>query len=576
MLLFLTRKRGPHTSQCFCGLLTLFLQAKKRHAIQMAEYEFEISKKVVAEHSLRQEAMLLQLKLSAAEDNLSTSQRAAAALRKQVELESKAGRALGAQNGILRNRLSSMQAACDEHSHLVQQLKDRALRDTDTISTLQFQISRLKEELSLSERTISAAQERAHLAEQTLKQRDALASERAQMQAEMQHYSQDLAKMALETGSAANVKLQQAISEAQAGLRDERRERTNAESRAAAAEARALQLEKETERLEKQIESKIRRIAALEEALRQRDIATPASNKAVKSALDAVGTLVNQLGDSPETDVRPKRRSSIPPSIEASKEGAAPGDMGARQQSSGGLKSGGSQPKGRGRKRKMDKLPRVDENDDEELEDSDGKKEGLVESVAQPRPNHKEASKTLVAPRGSRPRHPQSKKAAKKDLATSDEDESPDEQEVLPAKVRRTTAVVAQTKEQRPVKRMSRIRTVGLWEDKNTAECAFNKENLGAGDLPPAPESKLAANPLQALNLGTIAAASNQVAANAVLKTTIVRPMLGVSSAAQGGSKRRLLGVSAGAAASAMGDTLPASMLFGANFKVPKLQGRIE
>lgn len=279
---------------------------------------------------MRQEMMILQLKLSAAEDELARRKAATEIIAKQIKLEASASQTLASQNCVLRNRVSMLQeklqnsskqaketrtqlvAAVAERDAQLQQLEERMRADSNQalseLETAQALVSRLRNELVLAERTAAAAQERANLAEQTLQQREALATERAQMQADMQHYSQDLAKMALETGTAANAKV---LAETQALLGEERSARAAAETRAAASEARAAQLEKQLAQLEGQLERKGQRVARLEEALQQRETATPAGHRAVHAALHAVDALVSQLDNSPESEMPQRRAPAI-------------------------------------------------------------------------------------------------------------------------------------------------------------------------------------------------------------------------------------------------------------------------
>lgn len=293
-------------------------KVKRKYQIKSTEYEFDMTLQEIWEHSLRQQIMLLQLKLTAAEDDLLTSKSLVSILSKQCDLQSRAGKALGSQTAMWRKRAISLRRLVEQHVLEIQQLEDEVAYESSYCSEVksqldsaQGQIQRLKEELSLTERIASAAQERANLAERTLQQRESLASDRAQLQADMQLYSQDLAKMALETGSVANLKFQQTIANAQAECAAEREMRLKAESKAAAAEERANRLAKEVSRLEKQLEAKNRRVSSLEGALQQREVTTPADHKALGAALNAVGDLVSQLDDSPEEAVVRKLNPNV-------------------------------------------------------------------------------------------------------------------------------------------------------------------------------------------------------------------------------------------------------------------------
>ena len=276
---------------------------------------------------MRQEMMILQLKLSAAEDELARRKAATDIITKQVKLEASASQAFSSQNIALRERISRLQkklqdssklaketrtqllAAVAERDAQLQQLQERLQSDSNhaqsELDAAQALVSSLRSELALAEKTATAAQERASLAEQTLQQREALASERAQMHSDMQNYSQGLAKMALETGTAVNAKV---LAETQSLLGDERSARTAAEARAAAAEGRAAQLEKQVSQLEGHLEWKGQRVARLEEALQQRENATPAGHRGMHAALHAVDALVSQLDNSPESEM-PHRRA---------------------------------------------------------------------------------------------------------------------------------------------------------------------------------------------------------------------------------------------------------------------------
>jgi hypothetical protein len=77
--------------------------------------------------------------------------------------------------------------------------------------------------------TSRTSQERASLAEQTLRQKEALLADKERFQSEVQHFSQDLQKLARETTSAVDGKLQAQLSAAQAQLLEEQRRRVEAE-----------------------------------------------------------------------------------------------------------------------------------------------------------------------------------------------------------------------------------------------------------------------------------------------------------------------------------------------------------
>lgn len=279
-------------------------QDSRLRARQAAEYEYELSQSKVESHSTRQAMMVLQLRLSAAQDDLVRRKAAADILGGQMTLEASVARAMASQNAQLRDKVARLQARLQEswasaaaaRDALVAELADRdaeveALREQaghDGVQAL-----RLRDELVLAEREAAAARERAALAEDRLRHTEALASERAHLQASMQNYSQDLAKMALQSGNAASGR---ALADAQAEAAEERRGRVAAEARAEAAEKALAQLKKD-------LRAKDRHVTRLEEALQARDVATPAV-QAVDAARDAVGGLISQLeGDSPGTDL---------------------------------------------------------------------------------------------------------------------------------------------------------------------------------------------------------------------------------------------------------------------------------
>jgi hypothetical protein len=80
--------------------------------------------------------------------------------------------------------------------------------------------------------------------------------------------------------------------------------------------------------------------------------------------------------------------------------------------------------------------------------------------------------------------------------------------------------------------------------------------------------------PLAALNPSVLAAAANHTRPLLPLKPALQKSILARPAGAAEPGKRRLLGVSSSNLAFMGGDALPASMLFGAGFKVPKLQGK--
>lgn len=75
-------------------------------------------------------------------------------------------------------------------------------------------------------------QERANLAEQTLQQKTALLVEKQRFQADVQHFSQDLQKLAKETSSKLDGKLAEQVAGVQAELFEEKKRRTDAEGEA--------------------------------------------------------------------------------------------------------------------------------------------------------------------------------------------------------------------------------------------------------------------------------------------------------------------------------------------------------
>lgn len=96
-------------------------------------------------------------------------------------------------------------------------------------------------------------QERANLAEQTLRQKEALLAEKERFQSDMQHFSQDLQKLARETSGAVEGRLQQQLVDAQEQLFEEKRRRADAEGEAQVSRARAEQAQREVDRLQRSL-----------------------------------------------------------------------------------------------------------------------------------------------------------------------------------------------------------------------------------------------------------------------------------------------------------------------------------
>ena len=511
------------------------LQLKSAHTLQTAQYEFTLSKNKSDTHTLRQEMMILQLKLSAAEDDLVRRRAAAEAITNQMTLESSINRSLTTENAVLRGRVVGLQEKLNEIwkeayaqlaereaevEQLHQQLRmDEGQSKTELVAA-QNLVSRLRDELALAERTAAAAQERANLAEQTLKHKEVLATERAQMQAEMQHYSQDLAKMALQTGNSANNQL---LIEAQAALKAEKKARAAAEARAAAAEARCVQLEKQVAKLEGQVETKSRRVARLEEVLTQKDTATPAGARAVSAAMNAVGGILSQLDNSPDSEM-PQRRKPVSASLIG----------GAGKKKSTSSTAAAKQTK-RGRKG----LASVPENEEESDADDFGADPSFDFDDEDAKPKKKaKASSTSAAAGGGVSKKTIQNAAAKLDLEHVWGDATEED---------------------------------GAQENNNNDGISVADDESRSTMLPPA--GKLQNNPLASLNPATVAAAANQVRMQVQpLKPLAARPLLGVSGFG-GGSKRKLLGVS-NSTALAGNDHLPAELLVrkDSGFTMPKVK----
>ncbi|KAG7672121.1 hypothetical protein Ndes2526B_g06897 [Nannochloris sp. 'desiccata'] len=493
---------------------------KSAHTLQAAQYEFVLSKDKSDTHTLRQEMMILQLKLSAAEDDLVRRRAAAEAITNQMTLESSINRSLTTENAILRGKAVGLQDKLNgiwteaysqiaEREAEVQELRQQLQMDGDQsknelVAALNL-TARLRDEIALAERTAAAAQERANLAEQTLRHREVLATERAQMQAEMQHYSQDLAKMALKTGNSANNQL---LAETQATLKAEKKARS-------AAEARCVQLEKQLAKLEGQLETKTRRVARLEEALTQNATATPAGARAVSAAMNAVGGILSQLdNNSPDSEMPQRRKPASSLLGEKKKVGGSAANNGATK---------------RGRKG----LAPVPEEEEEVSDDdySTNPSFGDRDDNAKPK-----------------------KKAKMTTNATAD--------------------LMNNNKNIKDAAAILDLKHVwGDADDDNGADGGnTRRENTNKINKMLPPAGKLQNNPLAALNPATVASAANQARMQVPpLKPVTARPLLGVSG--YGGSKRKLLGVSNNTAF-AGNDHLPAGLLVrkDSGFTMPKVK----
>ena len=547
--------------------------------------------------------MLLQIQLSATEDELMRRKDAADLIIQQKAVESNLADKLTTQNAALRGEVEGlrgklkqmwqyskeMEAALDDRDLQLKQLDEEE-------SHSETQIAQLKNELHAAQRALASASERASLAEESLKQKAALASERAQMQADMQHNYQDLAKMALETGSAANARL---LGEAQTQLVAERAAKVAAEATAAAAVARAEHLEKTIAALESQLKLKGQRVAHLEEHLQQREAATPA--RAVHAALDAVGEFVSQLDNSPDdgSEMMMPAKGMHPRKPALSMMMMGDKTKGKNNSSGGGVKKvvGGAQKKKI--KIGLTKLSSVCE--EEEDEDEGEQHVGVVQTKTKGRgrklknDDDEENENEIkidgdVAARVARAAADGKRKRNTITTATIDEEEDDDE-EVLPKKKNRGVGGGEQkttTKQHTTAKFNLRkvweggdaepthndATTAEAPQQKNQSQKERGKENnstttTNEAAMPPLPPfGKLHKRPLEALNPGTVAAAANQVRAAAVLlpplKPAAVRPLLGIS------GKRKLLGVSNSAA---LNDGLTVNAFYkkGASTTAPKL-----
>jgi len=471
--------------------------------------------------------MTAHLKLAAAEDDIAYNQSLIQHLSAYLELDRVANHSVSKENAKLRSRVVTLQGALEQHQQHSSKLRAQlvsalaALENRDAeIEELQGQFkmedNHSKAELASLSQRLATVEERAKLAEDTLRHRELLANERAQMQADMQHYSQDLAKMAIQTGNAANVTLQQTMTDMQLELEKERKARVDAESR-------ATLLEKEVSRLEKKVDAKQRRIAGLEEAL-QRENQTPAGGRDVDDALDAVGAFVNQLGGSPESAMPATRRRPALPSLKVigasnKKDSDSVDNSGKAKRVPSKTKMAAAyaqhdEPNGKG-------LAPVAEQGDEELF-----KERETEIAVVPK--RRRASKAVAAPM---------------------------DEEVQDCSDKHPT-----TKRQK----------VAVGKNRVGGEA---KENAGVIH---APEAKKDNRPLNSLTSKILVPVSANVAApTEPLKSVAARSILGPPApqpAAAAIGKRRLLGVSN--SSKILGDALPASKLFGNNFVVPKLHGK--
>ncbi len=503
-------------------------QASRVRARQAAEYEYELSQSKVDSHSMRQEMMVLQLRLSAAQDDLVRRKAAADILGRQMTLESSAARAVAAQNTQLREKVARLQARLQESWEAAAVVKgalaaELVEREAE-LEALYEQVRhdgaqglRLRDELVLAERAAAAARERAALAEDRLRHSEAIASERATLQASMQNYSQEVAKMAMQSGNAATTR---ALADAQDEAAEERRGR-------AAAEARAEALEKQVAQLKRDLKAKDRHVGRLEEALQARDVATPAV-QAVDAARDAVGGLISQLDDDT-------------PGADMSKFKPAPALLG------GGKRGGGAKAKA--------PLSAVaeDASDDDRGRDPDfGEENSPPKKAAAAKKKAKAAADEGVgaAPKRKRASLAGLVAAAKEANAAADGGSSKEEGEPKDKKAR---------KEKK--RALPKFDLQSVWG-------AGDKENADAGAG--APAAKLSHRPLEALNPAAVAAAANQARPKLAAPPAggMKRPLLGVS------GKRPLLGLSS--AAMAEGGGLPAAQLLLGRAQAPQLKPQLQ
>jgi hypothetical protein len=567
-------------ANCHCARSPSLPSSLPQHSnaanIAVATLEFELSKSRVDMHRWRQRTALLKVKLSAAEEDLESHRRMGALLHRQMELEAASRQEVGAQAELLRGRLLDMQAAMEAAAQRAAAVRDELAESNAALEESRAAAEQMRRSLELdgdharvelaaaqaraagAEQAAAAGKERAALAEQTLCHREALATERAQLQADVQGFSKDLAKMALETGSAANTQLQQAVAEAQGALFAERGVRAEAdaraaaaEARAAAAEARAAALEREVARLERQVDAKGRRVGSLEDALRQREAAaTPA--RQVTRALDAVGVLVSQLDGTPGTE------EPVP--------AAAP------------LLGGAAKPKARGGRKAKDAAPAA-LSDDEDRDPDFGPPEAA---------KHKQRSAGRADPAAAKPARRQPRAGGDGPPAAAElpelaavEQDNEQEEDVAPKAQRggpkrkqpaAEPAAAADPPGTAAGKRAKRDKGGAASVLRAGLEAAWgDEENAPAsGDKPP---SKMDQRPLQALNPGVVAAAASHAARPLLpLKPAVTKSVLAPLAGGPQPGKRRLLGVST-ANFGAVADALPAAQLFGQNFKVPKLHG---
>jgi len=550
---------------------------RKRADIEVTQLQFDLSRSRVKAQTLHQQLITAHLKLTAAEDNLAKRSAFAKHLKTHLDLDEAASKLVGKENAALRRNVQALAVALKQREQYCNDLRAELERRGAHIDQLQEQMSmddsRARGELAHTSERLAAAEERAEIAEaraklmeDRLRHQEQLAEQRAQMQADMQHYSQDLAKMALETGNAANVKLQQNMAEAQAALEAERRARAEAEAKVAV-------LEKEAAKLEKTVEAKERRITSLEEAL-QRQTATPAGPRAVDVAMDNVGAFVSQLYGSPESAglPAPTQRMALP-------------SLGGGGRRSSGAAAGGNGPARQKKPAAAKAKVGPPTEGDAEWERDEEKSNEKPLKVA------KRSGKASTAdkPAGGR----KAKEAAATALPPVPEEETVTDAADAPAaeadagsggrpggkRRRATKAPIVESgdeadendggaKRKKP-KKAATSGVAKVWACDTAGEA--EKENPDGGAAAQGPAAKQAVRPLELLTSRILAPVSVNAAATEVpLKPQMQRPILTKPTNAAGG-KRRLLGVSSSAI---LGDALPASKLFGNNFVVPKLQGK--
>ncbi|EFN59189.1 expressed protein, partial [Chlorella variabilis] len=302
-----------------------------------AQLSVDLAKNRVDLHRWRQRTALLKVRLSSAHEDVDRYRRMGDLLHRQFELEMAARRGSRAQASALGRQVLALTGRMREQAAGIAALQAELLRLQETVAArdaeiaaqqeamvtssdaaqaalaevqaacgrLQEQVAAVQERAKLADQTAAAAQERANLAEQTLRQKEALLVEKERFQSDVQHFSQDLQKLARETSSVVDGKLQEQLSAAQAQLFEEKQKRVDAEGEAQILRAKSEQVQRDVERLQ-------RSLAARDSLIQQLKMArltdTPA--RQVTQTMDLVGSLANDLAGTPATDLLMRQRSA--------------------------------------------------------------------------------------------------------------------------------------------------------------------------------------------------------------------------------------------------------------------------